>query len=490
MELERELTANITVSSAGVVSNITIQSKGSGYRKADYLGVDDESLVRSGASQSTSRLTLYVDHVGFAAGSTTLTLDSTTGFSEGDLISVGEEVMEIVSVNGKNLTVTTGRENTTVVDHFDGQEVSLYKARYNFDAGFQVGTVAGSGYVKSYDLNTQKAVIVYDYNIEKSTAQDIKVSTTFFDSSSPQRLVSIKTVEPIDFKFEFSEDNVEYTPNPNVDIQEFYKYKFDTSHSSLTGTYFDLSPSKNYNIITLEKQASTILPGNPGAFTNVKFGFGSRLASNNYDQKVGTDFTNFYYFDKNGIVNSDGKYLKLITDPLQGTKTVNYVTPNRFVYDVSSVPLWDGSGTIKYTTTGQFAVGEINTFKITNLGLNYKKVPVISGVDPNANFKAEATVLFDTVTNTIVGVRRDSKGSNYVNPKAVIVDGDGVDATFKVVVRNGEIFSITVDNPGRGYTYAPVIEIIESDVEVYVDSSTIGVPQSINIIKNGGSFPS
>ena len=481
-------TANITVSSAGVISNITIQAKGSGYRKADYLSVDDESLVRSGGSLSTARLTLYVDHVGFAAGSTVLTLDSTTGFSNGDLISVGQEVMEIVSVNGKNLTVTTGRENTTVVDHYDGQEVSLFKARYNFDPGFQVSNVAGSGYIKSYDLETQKAVIVYDYGINKTTAQDVKVSTTFFDSSSPQRLVSVKTVQPIDFKFEFSEDNVTYTQNPNINIQEFYKYKFDTSHTSLVGTYFDLSPSKNYNIITVEKQASSILPGNPGSFTDVKFGFGSRIASNNYTNKVGTDFTNFYYFDKNGIVNSDGKYLKIVTDPLQGQKVVNYVTPNRFTYDVTSPPLWDGSGTITYTTTGQFAVGEINSFKITNLGLNYKKVPVISGVDPNSNFKAQATVLFDSVTNTIIGVTRDSKGSNYVNPKAVVVDGDGVDAKFRIVVRDGEIFSITVENSGRGYTYAPKIEIVEGDVEAYVDSTTIGVPQSISITRNGGAF--
>ena len=481
-------TANITVSSAGVVSSITIQEKGSGYRKSDYLGVDDESLVRSGASQSTARLTLYVDHVGFASGSTILTLDSTSGFSEGDLISVGQEIMEIVSVNGKNLTVTTGRENTAVVDHYDEQQVSLYKARYNFDTGFQVGTVAGSGYVKSYDLNTQKAVIVFDYNIDKTTAQSIQVSTTFFDSSSPQRLVSVKSAEPIDFKFEFSEDNITYTENPNLELQEFYKYKFDTSHSSLIGTYFDLSPSKNFNIITTEKQASTILPGNPGAFTDVKFGFGSRLASNDYTKKVGTDFTNFYYFDKNNIVNADDKYLKIVTDPLQGQKIVNYVTPNRFTYNVATPPLWDGSGTITYTTTGQFAVGEINTFKITNLGLNYKKVPIIVGIDPNANFKAEATVLFDSVINKVVGVRRDSKGSNYSNPKAIVVDGDGVDLSFNVVVRNGEIFSITVDNPGRGYTYTPKIEIVEGDVEAYVDSNTIGVPQSISITRNGGAF--
>ena len=306
-------TANITVSEAGVVSNITIQAKGSGYRKADYLGVDDESLSRALASLSTARLTLYVDHVGFAAGSSLLTLDSTTGISNGDLISVGQEILEVTNVTGANLTVVTGRENTVAVDHYDGQEVSLYKARYNFEEGFQIGG-ANTGYVQSYDLETQKAIIVYDYAVDKNNAQDVKVSSTFFDSSNPSRLVKVSSADPIEFKFEFSEDNVTYVPNPNIDIQEFYKYRFDTSHSSLTGTYFDLSPSKNYNIITTEKLASTVLPGNPGAFTDVKFGFGSRIADNDYQTKRGTDFTNFYYFDKNGIVDSDGKYLKIIVE--------------------------------------------------------------------------------------------------------------------------------------------------------------------------------
>jgi len=481
-------TATVTVSSAGVVSSIQIQDGGTGYRKADYLGVDDESLVRSVASTSTQRLVLYVDHVGFAAGSTSLTLDSTTGISENDLILVGEEVLEVSSINGKTLTVLRGQENTTDKDHYDGQEVSLYKPRYNFDDNFQIGAGIGSGYISSYDLETQKATIVYDYSTTKETAQIIQVSSTFFDDSVPSRLVSIKTTDPIEFKFEFSEDNVTYIPNPTIEIQEYYKYKFDTSHSSLTGTYFDLSPSKNYNVITTEKLASTILPGNPGAFTDVKFGFGSRIASNNYQTKRGTDFTNFYYFDKKGVVDSDGKYLKIVSDPLQGEKILNYVTPNRFVYDILTPPLWDGSGTITYTTTGQFAVGELNSIKITNLGLNYKKVPSISGIDPNQNFKAKARVLFDVATNSITGVELEQKGSNYTNPKAVIIDGDGIDATFNLVVRDGSIFSITVSNPGRGYTYAPVIEIVEGDVEAYVNSSTIGVPQSIKITRNGGAF--
>ena len=256
----------------------------------------------------------------------------------------------------------------------------------------------------------------------------------------------------------------------------------------LLGLIFDISPSNNYNLITVEKTETTILPGNAGSFTDVKFGFGSRLADNNYQTKRGTDFTNFYYFDKKNVVSSGGAFFKIITDPLQGTKTLNYVTPNRFVYDVTSAPLWDGSGSISYTTTGQFAIGKIDTTQIVNLGLNYKKVPVIMGVDPTESYRAKATVRFDVATQTIIGVDITEKGSNYVNPKVVITKGDGSDAKFNVISRNGEIASITVDKPGRGYTFTPEIIIIEGDVEAYAESTTIGVPKSVNITTNGGAF--
>ena len=481
-------TATFTVSDAGVVSGIQIENAGSGYARGDYLSVADEDLVRSGASQSTARFTVYVGHVGFAAGSTKLVVDSALGFAEGDQLKIGEEVVRVTAINGNDITVLRAQEETKDVDHFDGQEVSLYNARYNFSANFQIFTGSNSGYIQSYDPVTQKITVVYDYGTLTSNANKVALSSSFFDSSTPQRLVAVRSAENVKYKFEFSEDNNTFTPNPNINLQEFYKYTFDTSHSSLTGTYFDISPSRNYNLITVEKQESTILPGNPGAFTDVKFGFGSRLADNNYQTKRGTNFTNFYYFDKKNIVDSDGAFFKLITDPLQGTKTINYVTPNRFVYDVVGVPLWDGSGSISYTTTGQFAVGEIDKVSIINLGLNYKKVPVITGIDPTQDYRASATVLFDSASQAITGVRIDNKGSNYVNPKVVITEGDGVDAIFNIVVRNGEIFSITVDKPGRGYTAAPKIQIIESDVEAFANSSTIGIPQSVTFVQNGGAF--
>ena len=481
-------TATFTVSDAGIVSDIQIQDAGSGYERGDYLGVADEDLVRSGASQSTARFTIYVGHVGVPAGGTKVTVDSALGFSVNDLIQIGEEVLQIASITGNDLIVTRGKEGTSDVDHFDGQAVTLYKPRYNFTTNYQIFDGNYSGYIQSYDPETHKVKIVYDYGTLKSTANRVVLSSSFFDSSNPQRLVSVKSAEDIIYNFEFSEDNTTFVPNPNIDLQEFYKYKFDTSHSSLTGTYFDISPSNNFNLITVEKTETTILPGNAGSFTDVKFGFGYRDASNNYQTKVGTDFTNFYYFDRKNVVSSGGAFFKVITDPLQGTKTLNYVTPNRFVYDVTSPPLWDGSGSISYTTTGQFAIGKIDTTQIVNLGLNYKKVPVIMGVDPTESYRAKATVRFDVATQTIIGVDITEKGSNYVNPKVVITKGDGSDARFNVIARNGEIASITVDKPGKGYTFTPEIIIIEGDVEAYVESTSIGVPKSVNITTNGGAF--
>ena len=97
-------------------------------------------------------------------------------------------------------------------------------------------------------------------------------------------------------------------------------------------------------------------------------------------------------------------------------------------------------------------------------------------------------MLFDNATQTITGVSVKEKGSNYVNPKVVITNGDGSDAKFSIVIRDGSVFSIVVTNAGRGYTYAPTIDIVESDVEAFVESDTIGLPRSISIIDNGGAY--
>ena len=137
-------TASITVSDAGIVSSVQLQNAGSGYAKGDYLAVADEDLVRSGASQSTQRLVVFVDHVGFAAGQTQVTVKDSTRYADGDLISIGSEVLEISSISGQVLTVIRGREGTTDIDHYNDQPVTLYKPKYNFSANQQIFTGAYS----------------------------------------------------------------------------------------------------------------------------------------------------------------------------------------------------------------------------------------------------------------------------------------------------------------------------------------------------------
>ena len=55
------------------------------------------------------------------------------------------------------------------------------------------------------------------------------------------------------------------------------------------------------------------------------------------------------------------------------------------------------------------------------MGINYKKVPIILGVDPNESYRASATVLFDPASGIITGVDITNEGSNYSNPKVCLL---------------------------------------------------------------------
>lgn len=478
-------TANIVVNADGYVTDVQITDGGSGYKREDILSVDDASLVRSVASQSTQRVKLLVDHVGVSTEATKIVLDDATRFVENDLVKIDNEIVKVISISSNTITVERAQNGTKAVDHYNDAPVSLYNGRYNFDSNF---TINGSETV-TYDPNDQMLYVVYPSNTNISTLQPITDLFSFFDNSTPQRFVDITSAtDPVN-KFEFRRDGTtEYLTNPVLEIQEYYKYKFDTSDSSLSGTYLDFSPSKNFNVIPVEKVESVPLPGSPNAFIELKFGFGVRNSTNTYLEKQPTEFSNYYYFDRNGICDSEGSYLNIIKDPLSGRKVVNYVTPNRFCYSLEKIPQWDGSGSITYTTNSQFAVGEISQVAITNIGDNYQKTPIISGVYPSADNLAEATILFDDYTKSITGVVVDKTGSNYSNPKVVVIEGDGSGAEFTILNQGGKILDIRIKSRGKGYTSAPKIAVIEGDVNIFAKGKNIGVPKNVSIVRNGGSF--
>ncbi|MAH08627.1 MAG: hypothetical protein CL961_03050, partial [Euryarchaeota archaeon] len=476
----------------GGVSDIIITSKGEGYRKGDILTVADEDLNRLITETSSQRLVMEVDHVGFAAANTVLYLTNVVNVSQGDYLNIGQEIVLVESVETQTNTVVVsrGQQNTTPQNHYDGGAVTLKDGYYRFEDGFRpFGEDIVKPFLISYDQETQSINVSYDYNA--SNPQVLSNSSSFFDSSVPQKLVTFRTVEEENFKLEFSTDNTTFNTNPTLDIQKYYKYKFDTSHFSMLDTYLDFSASSNLNIFTEEKEVSGISPGNAGSFVSIKLGFGPAIAGNTYENTQPINFQNYFYFIKvSPNVNTDGSFLRIIDDPLTGFKEIIYNTPTKFVYELGSTPAYDGSGTMTYITTSRSAIGEISSVNVVNSGDGYFLSPIVQGVSTTSTSEASVEPVWDPVQNKVLSFTITNKGSGYVNPKIVYLDTDGTEYSYETSVSDGELVDVNVVKTGFGFTYPPVAKVIEAGVKIYPESDTIGLPKNIKILNPGKGFNS
>lgn len=489
--------ATVTVTN-GIVSNVNITFKGVGYKKGDILTVAPAKLDRFSQSTSTRFLLLEVDHVGLGKLQTRIFLNDTSGISNNDFLQINEEIVKVTLVNEANSYVDVLREqlNTVAAQHFNNQLVSTYKSKYNLSVNYRLGNSESDPVVYSYNPDNQELVLVYDLGQNLSTINTINSGDSFFDQSTPKKIVNVKdNIDPAAFKFEFSTNSSEsstlWQRNPNLKLQKFYKYKFDTSHYTLRGSHLEFSPSGNFNIITTESIKNNISAGNAGSFTTLKFGFGDAIASNTYSEKKTLYYNTYFYFDKNNIIDSDNNYLTIVEDPLQGEKTVTYVTPNRFVYNMDEVPLYDGTGSLAYTTKSNSAVGKIDSIKVINGGVGFDNLPAIIGVVPTSDNECVVDVNWNSLAKNVISVNILSPGKNYIRPKAVLVSSSGKGAEFEVsTYPDGSISGIITKNRGSGYLTKPTMRIVETYVSAYYTSNNIGVPKSINLVFNGKNYNS
>ena len=484
--------ATIEVSAAGGGSVVTviITDRGKGYRSGDVLTVKDSDLNRSVLATVSARFVLEVDHVGLAASNTTLTLSNVNNISREDFIQIGPEILKVtnVDVTTKEVTVERGREGTTPTNHFLDAKVTSYNSFFRFDDGFRP---FGEGLLKpfllSYDKETQKINVAFDYST--SNPQVLSQSSSFFDNSVPRKLVKMKTVQSAVFNLEFSTDNTNFDVNPIINIQKYYRYTFDVSHISMVDTFLDFSASANYNLFTEEKETSGISPGNAGAFLSIKLGFGAATYNNSYDTEKSINFQNYFYFIRvSPDVDTSGSFLRIIEDPLSGTKNINYVTPTKFVYSLDNVPAYDGSGNMTYTTTSNLAVGGVSSLRVVNTGQNYNLIPTVKGILPASANEAQIDPIYDPIGKVVTGFNIISGGSNYSKPVAVVTDGDGVDYEYECSVSDGNLTQIRVISFGSDFTFKPIVRIIESDVKIYLESNTIGIPKNVKINDPGKGF--
>ena len=425
--------AKIKVSSAGSVIRdnplqsiigVEITDKGTGYNKFDILTVGRTDLGGS-ASSTEQDLKISVDHVGFSIQNLNLKLDSILDIKINDYLNIGSEIIKVIGINGSELVVSRAQKETTAKDHFDASPVTVYDAGYTISSGYKINETsvvsedANNPIVLSYDSDTQKVVFVYEYGQTIANIDRIELSTIFFDQSTPSnRLVNLTKVSDPKICFEFSDtENGTFVRNPIIDVKKYYKYNFDISHSSMSGYRFDISPSVNLNIVTPEKSVSSNI-------VDLRLGFGPRISSNTYTDKLDVFYKKYYYFDKNGIVDAEGSYFKVIDDSLQGQKIPLYVTSKRIVYSTDTKATNDGSGTISYTSKSLFSIGKINTIRISNIGNDYKKIPVVTGVyDKDGNLDKTVKCYLNSTT---IGIPRNVKiinnGGAYHNDMTLSSD--------------------------------------------------------------------
>lgn len=488
--------ATITVVDGVVGPNsVVITSKGSTYRIGDILTVENSSLDRLSGSLSQSILFLEVSHVGLGISQTQIKLNSVFGISASDTITIDTEQIRVDSVDSSNntLTVTRGINNTVRKNHFNNALVTIKSPRYQFNEGDQLGPSSGDPIIKEYDAEKQLLTVVFDTNQTLETINKLNFNTTFFDASNPLKLVRIESItDNADYRFEFSYDNTTWVKNPIIEIQNCYRYKFVTSHPSLSGSFLEFSPSRNNNIITVETQTGSVLPGSGDAtnsFVDIKLGFGAFSPTNNFTEKKASDYANFYYFDKAGIINSDNGYLQLVEDPLQGDKKVDYVSKFSFAYLLDAIPDYDGTGNINYTTESLFAIGRIADIKISNGGKSYKKIPTVLGVKPNREFECIPKLNYDEREGRLLSVSIDIAGKGYSKPIVILQSSSSVLPKFNIVKGiNGEIIAIIPETTDIVFNEKPLIYVAESDVKIYLESNTIGRPKNIKVLMNGSNY--
>ncbi len=399
--------AKITVENK-LVTKVEITDKGTGYSKFDLLTVGDTDLSKGDTIEP--RLKVRVDHIGFSIQNSKLNLDSSLDIKINDKLVIGDEIVTVDAITGNTVVVMRGSDKK---DHFDGAVVTVYDPGYTLSTGFVINTVGvgddNNPIINSYDPNTQKVEFVYDVNQSLASIDEVTLTTTFFDESTPSnRLVKVVSVSDPKVCFEIDLGDG-FKRNPVIDIKKYYKYNFDVSGLS-TNVLFDVSPSINNNLVTPEFSDN-----------HLKLGFGPRLINKVDNIKEEVNYTRYYYFDSRGYSSSESGYFNIVDDPLQGSKVVLYSTPTEILYSTDTKATDDGTGSMSYTTKSAFSVGAINTVKITNIGIDYQKIPVVTGVYDNDGVLDTTVDCF--LNSTDIGVPRNirifNNGGAYHNDKTI-----------------------------------------------------------------------
>ncbi|AGN33923.1 structural protein [Synechococcus phage S-CAM8] len=249
-----------------------------------------------------------------------------------------------------------------------------------------------------------------------------------------------------------------FVRSPVLKMYYGHQYVFDLGHSSMVGG--NLSFSKD-NLYKLEYSFNSIervgIPGVTGE------GQPNPTVKLKVDRDIVTNIS--YYFDPSrpGLDSpiDPNSYLDVVGSPYQGTFEITSLAGATITRgaDIVKFPLIDepegdaGISQTSYSTSSRRAVGSISDIRITNAGGFYTRLPIVTSI---------------TSTRQIERVQIVEPGTEYAvgTYNSVPISGDGEGGFVSISVADGsddegnnipgQIQSVTVTSPGKGYTTATV----------------------------------
>jgi hypothetical protein len=476
-------TVTVNTDADGHVSSFVIINKGDGYQYGNVVTIQSSLL---GGNVNSQECTFFVDAAGCAKNDSIITLTSSNGFSIGDIIRITDEECKITNVDGNNITVNRGVNDTEVEDHIEGVSVELLTKAYRFTKDSSLSFGGNTAYVDSYDETTQ--VLVVYYQNEGDTI--VSTSSTFLDGSTPAKSVSITSTIPTSLRFRFKKDGeTEWSKNISLDIQRTYRYLFDTSDASLVNRNLKFYENVYKTTDLVQSFQSNIKPGNTGSFTSFQLGYGIPIDGTIWNSTPVLDIPpKIYYGEVAEKIDAEGQFFTLVEDPFAGKHAVFYGYEYEFAYRLPSTPQNEGFTNVQYYTDSLYAVGAIKRVKVISGGKNYTMPPQVPGVFLNKRFRGNFEL--NITDGRIVSVTVTDTGLNYSQPVVLLENkGSGANAKFTVELRaDGSVSRIIPVQEGTNYDSNTTLRLYESDVKMFAHGNDIGKLATLEIISSGKDF--
>jgi len=476
-------TLTVTTDAGGHVVSAAIITKGDGYEYGNVVTIQSSLL---GGNVNSQEATFFVDAAGCAKTDTIITVTSGAGYSRDDIIKITDEECQITNVTGNFLTVIRGVNGTEAEDHIEGVDVTLITNYYRFTKDSNVSFSGNNAWIDSYDPETHK-LIVYYIN-EGDTIID--PTSTFLDGSTPNKQVSISTVEPTSLRFRFKKDGeTEWNRNISIECQKTYRYLFDTSDPSLVNRNLKFYENVYRTTELVQSYQSTIKPGNTGSFSTFQLGYGIPVDGTTWTSTPVLDIpTKIYYGEVSGKIDAEEKFFTLVEDPFAGKHAVFYGYEYEFAYRLAQTPQNEGFTNVQYYTDSLYAVGAIKRVKVISGGKNYTMPPQVPGVFLNKRFRGAFTV--NITEGRITSITVTDTGLNYSKPVVLLENkGEGANAKFTIELRaDGSVSRIIPVQEGISYADTTTLRLYESDTKLFAQGTDIGKLATLEIISSGKDF--